>query len=71
MMYRLPILLLAALAECSPQLGLLGGRGGGWKKISSKFVTPFYRQEAKREIVKYGPLELAGKDVSTRFYSIY
>jgi hypothetical protein len=68
MIRHLSILLLAAVAECSPQFGLFGGfSGGGWKVVSTKSVKPVYRADAKREIVRYGPLELVGKDVSRRF----
>jgi hypothetical protein len=66
MIQKLSILLLAAVAECSPQFGLLGGLGGGWKVVSTKFIKPVYRDDAKREIVRYGPLELVGRDVSKR-----
>jgi len=54
-------LLLSAVAECAPQLGVLAMGGSTWKKVSSKFVKPVYRPEAKREIVRYGPLELYAK----------
>jgi hypothetical protein len=63
---KLSILLLTAVAECSPQFGLLGGLGGGWKVVSTKFVKQVYRDDAKREIVRYGPLELVGKNVTKR-----
>jgi len=57
-------LLLAAVAECSPQFGGLLGGNGGWRKVSSKFVKPKYRPDAKREIVRFGPLELYAKSAS-------
>jgi len=66
MLVQIQFLLLAATAACSPQFGFLGGLGGGsgWKVQSKKRVSPLYRSDAIREIVKYGPLELYGKDVS-------
>jgi hypothetical protein len=75
MLSQLSILLFAASAECFPQFGGLfggggglfgGGGGSGWKVQGSKKVSPLYRSDAIREIVRYGPLELYGKDVSMK-----
>jgi len=62
MKLQLPILLLATVAECVPQLGGLLSGGTGWALVGKKEVKPLYRPNAKRTILKYGPLELAGKD---------
>ena len=68
MIQQLLILLLVAIAECSPQVGLFGGLNGrAWRVVSTKSVKPVYRADAKREIVRYGPLELVAKDVSKYF----
>jgi hypothetical protein len=75
MIRQLPFLLLATAAECYPQFGFLGGLFGGgggggggsgstWKVADIKSIKPLYRSDAKREIVRYGPLDLAGRDVS-------
>jgi hypothetical protein len=57
-------LLLLSATDASPQFGLFGGGRSGWPVVSTKFVSTVYRQDAKREIVRFGPLVLAGKDVS-------
>jgi hypothetical protein len=80
MIRQLSILLLATAAECSPQFGFLGGLFGGsgggggggssgstWPVASIKSIKPLYRSDAKREVVRYGPLDLAGKDVSAAY----
>jgi hypothetical protein len=60
MKFQLPILALAALVECVPQLGMTGA---AWPLVGTEEVKPKYRPSAKRVILKYGPLALAGKDV--------
>jgi len=62
MKLQLPILLLATLAECAPQLSGLASMGAGFPLVGTKSVKPMYRKNAKRQILKFGPLELAGKD---------
>jgi hypothetical protein len=63
MKFQLPILILATVAECLPQLGGMGG--SAWPLTKTTTVKPLYRSTAKRVILRYGPLELAGKDVIT------
>jgi len=62
MKLQLSIAFLATLSECVPQLGSLLSMGSGWPLVSTKEVKPLYRQNSKRAILKYGPLELVGKD---------
>jgi len=38
--------------------------GSTWPLVNTTTVTPKYRQSAKRVILKYGPLNLLGKDTS-------
>jgi len=60
------------VTECFPQFGFGslfrgssgGGGGSGLRVASIKSVKPQYRANAKRDIVRYGPLDLAGKDSS-------
>jgi hypothetical protein len=67
MKYQIALLALTVLAECVPQLGL---SGPAWKHVGTKEVKPKYRTSAKRVILKYGPLNLAGKDVSIYYATL-
>jgi hypothetical protein len=67
MKYQVAFLALAVLAKCVPQFGL---SGSAWKHVGTKEVKPKYRASAKRVILKYGPLDLAGKDVSKDYTAL-
>jgi hypothetical protein len=60
MKLQLSILLLAAVAECNPQFGKTGTAMAYAGKTVGK---PVLRPNAKRETLKYGPIELYAKNV--------
>jgi len=64
----LPVLLLAAGAECIPQI--ISGLGSTLPLANKTTGKPRYRETAKRETLKYGPLILYAKSASKPFGGI-
>jgi hypothetical protein len=61
MKFGLPIALLAVAVEAAPQLG---GFGSSLSLVGTKQGKPVIRATAKRTTFRFGPIDLAGKDVS-------
>jgi len=69
MKLQLPFLLLVAVAECNPQFG--GGKGGTTLPFAGKTVGKArIRTGAKREILRYGPVELYAKSAKKPFVGL-
>jgi hypothetical protein len=61
MKFGLSVVLLAAAADALPQIGL---GGASLALVSATQEKPKLRPTAKRTVFKYGPIDLAARDVS-------
>jgi hypothetical protein len=70
-----------AIVDAAPQLsgkgrdfsgvvGSLASSKSNLQLVDSKRLKPFLRSSAKRAVLRYGPLELAGKDVSSILFIV-